>query len=161
MNGGGSEREGTGSRLWAVSTQPNAGLEPTNHEIMTWAEVGRLTDWATQAPQVFIDLNAWTRACIFFILVIWKYEFFWNKNFFFLIFFFNVYLFLRDRDWQSTSGEGRERRRQRIRSRLQALSCQHTAQCGAQTHKPWDYDLSRSWMLNWLSQPGACLLQMF
>ena len=34
----------------AVSSEPNAGLEPTNREIMTWAEVGRLTNWATQAP---------------------------------------------------------------------------------------------------------------
>ena len=55
MNGGGSEREGdteseTGSRLWAVSTEPDAGLELTDREIMTWAKVGRLTDWATQAP---------------------------------------------------------------------------------------------------------------
>ena len=38
------EREGdpeskAGSRLWAVSTEANAGLELTNHEIMTWAEV--------------------------------------------------------------------------------------------------------------------------
>ena len=39
-----------GSRLWAVSTDPNAGLELMNGEIMTWAEVGCLTDWATQAP---------------------------------------------------------------------------------------------------------------
>ena len=51
----GAEREGdteceAGSRLWAVSTEPDAGLELTNCEIMTWAEVGRLTDWATQAP---------------------------------------------------------------------------------------------------------------
>ena len=37
-----------GSRLRAVSTEPNAGLEPTNQEIMTWAEVGRLTDWAAR-----------------------------------------------------------------------------------------------------------------
>ena len=55
MNGGGPEREGdteseTGSRLWAVSTEPDTGLELTDREIMTWAEVGRLTDWATQAP---------------------------------------------------------------------------------------------------------------
>ena len=55
MSGGGSEREGdteseTGSRLWAVSTGPDAGLELTDHEMVTWAEVGRLTDWATQAP---------------------------------------------------------------------------------------------------------------
>ena len=55
MNRGGSEREGgteseTGSRLWAVSTEPDVGLELTDREIMTWAEVGHLTDWATQAP---------------------------------------------------------------------------------------------------------------
>ena len=53
--GRGREREGdteseAGSRLWAVRTEPNAGLELTNYEIMTWAEVGRSTDQATQAP---------------------------------------------------------------------------------------------------------------
>ena len=58
MNGGGAEREGdteseTGSRLWAVSTEPDAGLELTGREIMTWAKVGRLTDQATQAPHFF------------------------------------------------------------------------------------------------------------
>ena len=56
MNRGGAEREGdteseTGSRLWAVSTEPDAGLELTDREIMTWAKVGRSTDQATQAPQ--------------------------------------------------------------------------------------------------------------
>ena len=58
-NGAGSEREGdteseTGSRLWVVSTEPDAGLKLTDHEIMTWAEVRRLTDWATQAPLITI-----------------------------------------------------------------------------------------------------------
>ena len=43
-----------GSRLWAVSTEPDMGLEPTNDEIMTWAKVGQLTDWATQVPLDFI-----------------------------------------------------------------------------------------------------------
>ena len=48
MNRGGSEREGdteseTGSGLRAVSTEPDAGLEPTDREIMTWAEVGGST----------------------------------------------------------------------------------------------------------------------
>ena len=57
MGGGGAEREGDtesemGFRLWAVSTEPDVGLELTNHEIMTWAEVGRLTDWATQGAPV-------------------------------------------------------------------------------------------------------------
>ena len=56
MRGGGAEREGdteseAGSRLWAGSTEPDAGLELTNCEILTWDEVGCLTDWATQAPQ--------------------------------------------------------------------------------------------------------------
>ena len=55
MSGGGAKREGdaeseAGSRLWAVSTEPDTGLELTDCEIMTWAEVGRSTDWATQAP---------------------------------------------------------------------------------------------------------------
>ena len=49
------EREGdteseAGSRLWAVSTEPDTGLELMNGEIMTWAEVWRSTHWATQVP---------------------------------------------------------------------------------------------------------------
>ena len=54
MSGGGAEREGdteseAGSRLWAISTEPDVGLKPTNREIMTPAEVSCLTNWATQA----------------------------------------------------------------------------------------------------------------
>ena len=40
----------TGSRLWAISTEPDVGLKPVNCEIMTWDEVGYLTNWATQVP---------------------------------------------------------------------------------------------------------------
>ena len=52
---GGAEREEdteskAGSRLWAVSTEPSMGLKLMNYEIMTWAEVGHLTHWATQVP---------------------------------------------------------------------------------------------------------------
>ena len=55
MSGGGAEREGdteseAGARLRACNTEPDEGLEPTNREIMTWAEVGHLTDRATQVP---------------------------------------------------------------------------------------------------------------
>ena len=55
MNGRGAEREGdteseTGSRLWAISPEPDAGLELTDREIVTRAEVGRLTNCATQEP---------------------------------------------------------------------------------------------------------------
>ena len=40
VSGGGAGRKGdteseAGSRLRGVSTEPDAGLEPTNHEIMT------------------------------------------------------------------------------------------------------------------------------
>ena len=49
MNREGAEREGdtepeASSRLPAVSTEPDAGLEPTDCEIMTRAEVGHSTD---------------------------------------------------------------------------------------------------------------------
>ena len=42
-------------RFWAVSTESDVGLELTNHEIMTWADVGRLTAWATQAPHKYVS----------------------------------------------------------------------------------------------------------
>ena len=38
----------TGSSLWAVSTEPDVGLKPMDHKIMTWAKVRFLTDWAIQ-----------------------------------------------------------------------------------------------------------------
>ena len=53
---GGAETEGdteseAGPRLRAVSTGPHAGLELMSCEIVTWAKVGHLTDWATQGPK--------------------------------------------------------------------------------------------------------------
>ena len=59
------------------------------------------------------------------------------------------------RDTEHKWGRGRETGRHRIPSRLQVLSCQHTAWCGARARKPRDHDLSRSGTLNWLSHPGA------
>ena len=55
MSGGGTERGRhteleAGSRLRAVSIEPDMGLEPMNCEIMTWAKVRHLTNWTTQAP---------------------------------------------------------------------------------------------------------------
>ena len=47
-----------GSRLWAVSIEPDVGLELTGHKIVTWAEVGCLTDWATQAPHILNGINS-------------------------------------------------------------------------------------------------------
>ena len=48
-----------GSRLQAVSTETDVGLEPMNHEIVTWAKVGRSTDWATQATHYVQDTLKW------------------------------------------------------------------------------------------------------
>ena len=69
-----------------------------------------------------------------------------------------LFIFERERETECEWGRGRERERHRIRGRLQALSCQHRAPCGAQTHGPWDHDLSRSWMLTPLSHPGAPII---
>ena len=60
--GRGREREGdteseAGSRLRAVSTEPDAELELTNCKIMTWAKVGCSTNWASQRPLSFHFLN--------------------------------------------------------------------------------------------------------
>ena len=58
-----------GSRLWAVSTEPDTGLELTSGEIMAWAEVGYSTDWATQALLhcfFFIQYNYVPSRFIFF-----------------------------------------------------------------------------------------------
>ena len=61
MSRGGAEREGdteseAGSRLWAISTEPDVGLKLTNREIMTWAEVGCLTESA-KVPLTHIHLS--------------------------------------------------------------------------------------------------------
>ena len=70
-------------------------------------------------------------------------------------FFFNGYLFLRQRETEHEQGRGRERGRHRIRNRLQAPSRQPRARRGARTHGPRDRDLSRSRPLHRLSHPGA------
>ena len=47
-----------GSRLRAVSTEPDVGLELMNHEIMSWAEIGHSTSRLSHpgAPRLFICL---------------------------------------------------------------------------------------------------------
>ena len=83
VSGGGAEREGDtesepGSRLWAVGTEPDAGLELTTREITTWAEVRCLTDWATQVPlhnPVLRYILMCERSCIHFhypvVFIVW------------------------------------------------------------------------------------------
>ena len=59
-----------------------------------------------------------------------------------IFFFFNVYLFLGQRETEHERGRGRERGRHRIGNRLQALSHQPRARRGARTHGPRDRDLA-------------------
>ena len=117
-----------GSRLWAVSTEPDAGLELINQEIMPWDEVGCLTNWTTQSPPLFF--------------------------FFFNFSFLHLFIFERQRETQHKWGRGREQRH-RIQSRIQSPSWQHRARRRARTHKPWDHDPSWRLTLNRLSHPGA------
>ena len=74
--------------------------------------------------------------------------------------FLNIFLmFIFEGETECAWGRGRERERgrHRIRSRFQALSCQHGAWHGGRTHKPWDHELRQSRMLNQLSYPGATI----
>ena len=75
--------------------------------------------------------------------------------------FFLMFYFIFERETERKQGWGRERGRHGIRSRLQAPSCQHRAQRGAQTREPQDHDLSRSRPLNRPSHPGAPSLSLF
>ena len=109
-----------------------------------------------------------TGKSLFFSSVVVDFFFFW-LSFFLLIFlmfmFVNFlkcfYLFLKERETEHERGRGRGRGRHRIWSRLQALSCQHRARHGAQTHKLWDHDLNRSQTLNQLSHPGTPINYVF
>ena len=62
--------------------------------------------------------------------------------YFFFIFFQRFYLFLGQRETEHERGRGRERGRHRIGNRLQALSHQPRARCGARTPGPRDRDLA-------------------
>ena len=80
---------------------------------------------------------------------------------FFLICLMFVYFWERETDKVWAGEDQRERERDRIQSRLQVPSYEHRAGCGAQTHEPWDHDLSQSWTCNQLSHPGAPWAHLF
>ena len=61
MSRGGAERgrQRIQSRLHTISAKPDVGLEPTNHEIMTWVETkSQMLNGATQASH-FLE-SSWT-----------------------------------------------------------------------------------------------------
>ena len=65
-----------------------------------------------------------------------------------------IYFWERERTHARTSGGGAERERE---TESKALSYQHRARHGAQTHEQWDHDLSRSGTLNHPGTPKASL----
>ena len=66
-------------------SEPDMGLEHMTHEIVAWAQVGCLTDWATQAPlhlYLLDELTLWPLALcndIFCILLIFGLKFALSK----------------------------------------------------------------------------------
>ena len=78
--GAGDTESEAGFSLWAVSTEADVGLELMDCEIMTWAEVGRLTDWATQVPRtafLFISLH---KVQNFALSPSVKWHIYWQQN---------------------------------------------------------------------------------
>ena len=130
MSRGGAERGGTkseaGSRLWAVGTEPKAGLKLTSCEIMIWAKVGCLTDWATQAPRFLFYIK--------FIYLFWERE---CTN-----------------EWKRTTewkGVGKGQRESQVGSMLSALSPRQDLISG--TRRSWPEQRSRVRCLtDWATQ---------
>ena len=92
------------SRLHAVSAESDEGLDLTNSEILTTVGI--------KSRMLSLLSHPGTPQMVPF-------------------FFFNVYLFLRQRETEHEWGRGRERGRHRIGSRLQALSHKPRARRGA------------------------------
>ena len=88
------------------------------------------------SPQVFLPKNLRMSSLILEDLsMLIALDFVCSKcsiSIYYYYYYFNVYLFLREGETTECElGRGRERGRHRIRRRLQALSCQHRAQCRA------------------------------
>ena len=95
---------------------PLAGVDPDGH----WCSRGEEGEAREETVDSFMwgsPGSCWERTFPFL-------EYFWNRVYCLSLFFFNVYLFLRETDRQRKWGRGRKRRRYRIgrRSRLQFVS---------------------------------------
>ena len=161
---GGVGRHRIWSRIQAPSAQSAAqGSNPRNCEIMTWAEVGHSTDWATQAPQVVIIFNQRTWLCDkeqgYSSMVICTLSIIHIKRSFFksVNLFFNVYVYIL-RERACDQGMGTERGK-RIWSNLCIVSTEATEGWNSQTMRSWPEQKSRERCLNnWATQvPQAAI----
>ena len=114
-----------------------------NEERLQWRSEKKLHFLAYQSENQ--DVKVWSSHLFIYVNQ--------NSNFFKKVFY--VYLFFRERQSTSKGQAEGERGKDRLQSRLQALSCQHRAWCGAQTHKMQGHGLSRSRTPNLLSRSGA------
>ena len=77
--------------LQAVSTKPDARLELRSSEIMTWAKVRCLTNWATQVPPTYFffsikpSLHFWTESCLVRCVIFLRYCWFESTHILFII----------------------------------------------------------------------------
>ena len=60
--------------------EPAAGLKLRNREIMTWAQVSHLTDWATQAPLKLSVLIFMPSSQVLYELINVDFFFFWETK---------------------------------------------------------------------------------
>ena len=146
MNGGGSERgrHRIWNRLQALSGQHRARRRawthrPQDHDLSRSRTLNRLRHPGAPSEQLLIS-GSW----------VWAPHWVQRLG---VILFFLIYFW--DKERQSMSRGGAERGRHRIRSRLQAPSCQHRARRRAWTQRQRDHDLSQSRTLNRLSHPAA------
>ena len=117
----------------------HAGFEPTNHEIVIWANIKSWTlNWLSHPgiPQVFLFKNA-------------KQRLSFKKPF-----FFKAYLFIL-RERESMSREGRQREKERIASRLHAVSSESNTGLDLTNQEIMTWAETKSWTPNRLSHPGA------
>ena len=91
---------------------------------------------------------------LFWTSVMTPFKKFHNGSCLLFFFLFNI-LFISEGWREEREGGEAEREGDKIWSKIQALSCQHRTRLGAQTHKLWDHNLSGSWTLNQLSNPGS------
>ena len=93
--------------------------------------------------------------CVLWVYVLIDSVYWFNFHAYLFKIIFYIYFWERETEWEQGRGREREQGRHRIWRRLQALSHQHRAWHRGRTYKLRDHDLSRSWMLNRLSHPGA------
>ena len=136
-------REGSGMPPWDASQLENEFFQGKS---MHWTALG-LPALKQIVITVCIKMLE-TYHTLYFIFEILLFTLSEEEAVMLFIVLLYVYLFIFER--QSESREGAERARERENPK-QAVCWQDRAHCGAQSHKPWDHDLSQN--QEWDAQP--------